>query len=56
MKELAVNFLIWLTSFNEKERMAERYVRFNVPELMRIAAMAVGRDRCVDIMKVTEGG
>ena len=55
-KELAVNLLIWFTSFNEKERMAERYVRFNVPELMRIAAMAVGRDRCMDITKVTEGG
>lgn len=36
--------------------MAERYVRFNVPELMRTAAMAVGRHRCVDIVKVTEGG
>lgn len=36
--------------------MAERYVRFNVPELMRIAAIAVGRDRCVDIIKVIEGG
>ena len=36
--------------------MAERYVRFNVPELMRIAAIAVGRDRCVGIVKVTEGG
>ncbi len=55
-KELAVTLLIRLTSFNEKKRMAERYVRFNVPELMRTAATAVGRDRCVDIMKVTEGG
>ena len=36
--------------------MAERYVRFNVPELMRAAAMAVGRDRCIDITKLTEGG
>jgi hypothetical protein len=36
--------------------MAERYVRFNVSELMRIAAMSVRRDRCVDIVKVTEGG
>jgi len=36
--------------------MAERYVRFNVHELMRIAAMSVRRDRCVDIVKVTEGG
>ncbi|KAL8838293.1 MAG: hypothetical protein Q9170_002190 [Blastenia crenularia] len=55
-KELAVILLISFTSFNEKERMAERYVRFNVPELMHIAAMAVGRDKCIDIMKVTEGG
>lgn len=36
--------------------MAERYVRFNVPELMRLAAIAVGRDKCVNMMKVTEGG
>ena len=36
--------------------MAERFVRFNVPELMRIAAMAVGRNRCVDMVKFTEGG
>ena len=35
--------------------MAEHYVRFNVPELMRIAAMAVGRNKCVDIRKLTEG-
>ncbi len=55
-KELAVNLLICFNSFNEKERIAERYARFNVPELMRIAAMAVGRDRCMDIMKVTKGG
>ncbi|KAL9028948.1 MAG: hypothetical protein Q9196_002754 [Gyalolechia fulgens] len=55
-EELAMTLLIILASFNEKARMAERYVRFNVPELMRTAAMAVGRDRCVDIVKVTEGG
>lgn len=36
--------------------MEEGYVRFNVPELMRTAAMAVGRDKCVNILKVTEGG
>lgn len=36
--------------------MAERYVCLNVPELMRVAATAVGRDRCVDMLKVTEGG
>lgn len=55
-KKLTMNLLIWFTSFNEKERMAERYVRFNVPELMRIAAMAVERNRCVNIIKITEGG
>ena len=36
--------------------MAERYVRFNVPELMRIAAISVGRDKCVEMVKVAEGG
>ena len=45
-----------IQSFNENERMAERYVRFNVPALMSIAATAVGRDRCVEINKIAEGG
>ena len=36
--------------------MAERYIRFNVPELIHITAMAVGRDRYIDIIKVIEGG
>lgn len=36
--------------------MAERYVRFNVPEFMRTAARAVGRETCVSIIKITEGG
>ena len=36
--------------------MAERYVCFNVPELLHTAARAVGRDRCVDIRKFAEGG
>ena len=36
--------------------MAERYVRFNIPDLMRIAAKAVEQDRCVNFVKVTEGG
>ena len=35
--------------------MVERYVCFNPPELMRIAAKAVGRDKFVDMVKVTEG-
>ena len=36
--------------------MAERYVRFNVLELMRVAAKAVGRDKWLDMVKLTEGG
>ena len=55
-KEWTMALLIWFTSFNEKERMTEHYVRFNVPELMRTAARAVGRDRCVNITKLAEGG
>lgn len=35
--------------------MAERYVHFNVPELLRVASVAVKRDRCVTIIKLTEG-
>ena len=48
--------LTCLTSFNKKERMAEHYIRFNVPELIYTAARAVGRDRYIDIIKVAEGG
>ena len=44
------------TSFNERARLAEHYVCFNVPELMRVAAAAVGRDRCIHIVKLAEGG
>jgi aminoglycoside phosphotransferase (APT) family kinase protein len=36
--------------------MSERYVRFNVQELKLAAAQAVGRNRCVGIKKLAEGG
>lgn len=36
--------------------MAERYVRFDVSELMRIAGKAVGREQCTDIVILTERG
>ncbi|KAI1947423.1 hypothetical protein LOZ53_006289 [Ophidiomyces ophidiicola] len=42
-------------SFNEDQRLRERYVRFNAQELMRTAARAVGSD-CVHIEKMAEGG
>ncbi|PGH35444.1 hypothetical protein GX50_01782 [[Emmonsia] crescens] len=42
--------------FNESLRLKERYVRFNVAELMRAAARAVDRQRCVRIIKLAEGG
>ncbi|KAK2754792.1 hypothetical protein FQN54_006685 [Arachnomyces sp. PD_36] len=42
--------------FNEEARLKERYVRFNVAELQRVAAKAVNRDRCTRIAKMAEGG
>ncbi|KAI9699639.1 MAG: hypothetical protein M1836_002673 [Candelina mexicana] len=42
--------------FNERERQAEHHVRFDVPELMRAAAKAVRREKCVNITKLAEGG
>ncbi len=36
--------------------MKERYVRFNVQELMRAAAHAANKDRCASIVKMAEGG
>lgn len=47
--------LIGSTSFDEHDRLEERFVRFNVEELKRIAALKVNRYRCVDIEKLAEG-
>lgn len=44
-----------LTSFDEQDRLAERYVHFNIAALTRIAAQSVGRSHCVNIVKLTEG-
>ncbi|KAI1910965.1 hypothetical protein LOZ65_006271 [Ophidiomyces ophidiicola] len=41
--------------FNENLRLKERYVRFNVQELMRAAARAVD-SHCIHIEKMAEGG
>ncbi len=46
----------YCSGFNENMRLAERYVRFNIPELMRVAANAVHREECVRIEKMAEGG
>ncbi|KMQ44666.1 hypothetical protein HL42_4674 [Trichophyton rubrum] len=42
--------------YNEKLRLAERYVEFNVEALKRIAAKAVDRDSTASIKKLAEGG
>ena len=42
--------------FDENQRLKERYVRFDVQELMRAAAYAAKRDRCINISKMAEGG
>lgn len=42
--------------YNEKLRLAERCVRFNVPALNHIAANSVGRRSVTGIQKLAEGG
>jgi hypothetical protein len=44
----------WL--WDEETRLQERYKRFNVSELKRIAAKSVGAHTCVSISKPAEGG
>lgn len=44
----------WLWA--EEERLKERYKKFNVPGLKRLAAEAVGAHSCVSISKLAEGG
>ncbi|KAL3474602.1 kinase-like domain-containing protein [Aspergillus californicus] len=41
--------------FNEKDRLAERYVKFNPTELQRVAGEAI-QDSCPNIVKLAEGG
>jgi hypothetical protein len=43
----------WL--WNEKEEFAGRYLKFNIPELKRAAAEAIGSTSCVQIEKLDEG-
>lgn len=45
-----------LASFNEADRLGERYVKFRPAELQRIAGEAVQQDYCPDMSKLAEGG
>ncbi|WEW60945.1 hypothetical protein PRK78_006433 [Emydomyces testavorans] len=42
--------------YNETLRLKERYVRFNIPELMQVATAAANTRHCVRIEKLAEGG
>ena len=42
--------------YNEKLRLAERYVEFNIEALKKIAAESVGRQNVAHIKKLAEGG
>ncbi|KFY76276.1 hypothetical protein V498_09687 [Pseudogymnoascus sp. VKM F-4517 (FW-2822)] len=42
--------------YNEKLRLAERYVKFNIEALKKIAAESVGRQNVTHITKLAEGG
>ncbi|KAI0104819.1 kinase-like domain-containing protein [Nemania sp. FL0031] len=44
----------WL--WDEEARLRERYRRFNVQELQAAAAKSVGAEKCVDMIKLAEGG
>lgn len=44
----------WL--WDEQVRLQERYKRFNVSALQKIAASSVGARRCVSMAKLAEGG
>ncbi|KNG84168.1 hypothetical protein ANOM_008594 [Aspergillus nomiae NRRL 13137] len=42
--------------FNEKLRLSERYVEFNVKALEKVAASSVGRTAVIHMRKLAEGG
>ncbi|OBT78357.1 hypothetical protein VF21_02169 [Pseudogymnoascus sp. 05NY08] len=44
----------WL--WDEEERLLERYTKFNVEELKRVAAESIGAKTCVSMVKLAEGG
>jgi hypothetical protein len=42
--------------WDEEKQLRERYRRFNIPALKRIAAPSVGAEKCISIIKIAEGG
>jgi hypothetical protein len=43
-------------SFNKKQRMEQRYLKFNVDQLCDVAARAAGpKLKCIDIVKIGKG-
>ncbi|KAI9663120.1 MAG: Phosphotransferase enzyme [Bathelium mastoideum] len=44
----------WL--WDEDAQLSERYKRFNVPELKKIAVSSIGAQSCVSMIKLAEGG
>lgn len=47
---------IILPLWGEEERLRERYRKFDVEELKRIAAESIGAKTCVPMIKLAEGG
>lgn len=49
---------MWANRYNERPRLQERYLRFNVPQLVRIAVLSCGRTEAdvVNLRKLAEGG
>ena len=45
-----------MNSFNENERLKERYVEFDPIALQHVAGKAIGRDWCSHVKKIAEGG
>ena len=43
-------------SYNERHRLSERYLRFNVDELKKVAVECTGHVSCKSIKKLAEGG
>lgn len=43
-------------SYNERRRLSERYLRFNIDELKRVAVECTDHVKCTSIIKLAEGG
>jgi hypothetical protein len=54
--ELFFNYTSGRWLWNEEKELRERYIKFNVEELKRIAAESIGAKSCVSMIKLAEGG